>query len=63
MGFWKKFKVEDYEVIDKEQIYIYELQMDKKELSKELAKRGVGIMEMKIEEENLEDYFRKLVEN
>ena len=57
------FKVEDYEVIDKEQIYIYELQMDKKELSKELAKRGVGIMEMKIEEENLEDYFRKLVEN
>ena len=37
--------------------------MDKKELSKELAKHGVGIMEMKIEEENLEDYFRKLVEN
>ena len=36
--------------------------MDKKELSKELAKHGVGIMEMKIEEENLEDYFRKLVE-
>lgn len=57
------FKVEDYEVIDKEQIYIYELQMDKKELSKELAKHGVGIMEMKIEEENLENYFRKLVEN
>ena len=57
------FKVEDYEVIDREQIYIYELQMDKKELSKELAKHGVGIMEMKIEEENLEDYFRKLVEN
>lgn len=57
------FKVEDYEVIDREQIYIYELRMDKKELSKELAKRGVGIMEIKIEEENLEDYFRELVEN
>jgi len=57
------FKVEDYEVIDREQIYIYELRMDKKELSKELAKLGVGIMEIKIEEENLEDYFRELVEN
>ena len=61
--FEKNFGIKDYEVIDREQIYIYEFQIDRKELSKELAKHGVGIMEMKIEEENLEDYFRKLVEN
>lgn len=58
----KVFHIDNYEVINKKYIYIYDLQLDKEEFSKELAKHGVGIMEIAIEEENLEDYFKKLVQ-
>lgn len=59
----KNFGIKDYEVMDREQIYIYEFQIDRKEFSKELVKHGVGIIQMDIEEENLENYFKKLVQN
>ncbi len=58
----KVFHIENYEVIDKKYIYIYDLQLDRKEFSKELANHGIGIMEITVEEENLEDYFKKLVQ-
>lgn len=58
----KVFHIDNYEVIDKKYIYIYDLQLDREEFSKELAKHGVGIMEISIEKENLEDYFKKLVQ-
>ena len=58
----KVFHIENYEVIDKKYIYIYDLQLDRKEFSKELANHGIGIMEITVEDENLEDYFKKLVQ-
>ena len=58
----KVFHIDNYEVIDKKYIYIYDLQLDREEFSKELAKHGVGIMEISIVKENLEDYFKKLVQ-
>ena len=39
----KIFHVEDYEVVDKNTIYIYNLKLNREEFSKELAKYGVGI--------------------
>ena len=58
----KIFHVEDYEVVDKNTIYIYNLKLNREEFSKELAKYGVGIMEIGVEEENLEAYFKKIIQ-
>lgn len=58
----KTFHIEDYEVIDKNTIYIYQLELNREKFSRELAKYGVGIMEISVEEENLEAYFKKLIQ-
>lgn len=58
----KTFHIEDYEVIDKNTIYIYKLELNRENFSRELAKYGVGIMEISVEEENLEAYFKKLIQ-
>lgn len=57
----KIFQIENYQVVDKENICIYDFQLNRKKFSEELAKHGVGIMEINIDEGNLEDYFKRLV--
>lgn len=52
----------NYEVMDDECILIYDLSINRKKLSVELIKKGVGIIETTVNEDGLETYFTNLIQ-
>ena len=55
--------IEDYEVLDDKCIRVFDLSLDCELFSRKLAENGVGISEISMEKDDLEKYFKSLVQN
>lgn len=54
--------IEDYEVLDDKCIRVFDLNLDRESFSQKLAENGVGILEISMEKDGLENYFKSLVQ-
>ncbi|MGL5259451.1 MAG: ABC transporter ATP-binding protein [Lachnospiraceae bacterium] len=55
--------IEDYEVLDDRHIRVFDLNLDRESFSQRLAENGIGILEISMEKDGLENYFKSLVQN
>lgn len=55
--------IEDYEVLDDKHIRVFDLNLDRESFSQRLAENGIGILEISMEKDGLENYFKSLVQN
>ena len=55
--------IEDYEVLDDRRIRVFDLNLDRESFSQKLAENGVGVSEISMEKDCLENYFKSLVQN
>ena len=56
----KELAISDYEILNDNEVKVYELDMDRERINRVLVNNGIGVSELSVKKGNLEEYFLKL---